>query len=83
MAPVGEHSEKPEEVRRRIERLFPGPYLELFARKPVDGWAMWGNEIPRDAIAAPIEAPASPAPDDLDIPDFLRRASPARVGGTP
>jgi N6-adenosine-specific RNA methylase IME4 len=47
MAPVGEHSEKPEEVRRRIERLFPGPYLELYGRKPVPGWTVWGNEIPR------------------------------------
>jgi N6-adenosine-specific RNA methylase IME4 len=27
IAPVGEHSAKPEEMRRRIERLFPGPYL--------------------------------------------------------
>jgi N6-adenosine-specific RNA methylase IME4 len=33
MAPVGRHSEKPEEVRKRIERLVPGPRLELFARK--------------------------------------------------
>jgi N6-adenosine-specific RNA methylase IME4 len=47
LAPVGEHSAKPEEVRRRIERLFAGPYLELFARRPVDGWTVWGNEIPR------------------------------------
>jgi N6-adenosine-specific RNA methylase IME4 len=52
MAPVGEHSEKPEEVRRRIERLFPGPYLELYGRKPVPGWTVWGNEIPRDGLAA-------------------------------
>jgi N6-adenosine-specific RNA methylase IME4 len=49
-APVGEHSAKPEEVRRRIERLVDGPYLELYARKPVDGWTCWGNEIRRDAI---------------------------------
>jgi N6-adenosine-specific RNA methylase IME4 len=47
MAPVGEHSAKPEEVRRRIERLFPGPYLELYGRKLVPGWTVWGNEIPR------------------------------------
>jgi N6-adenosine-specific RNA methylase IME4 len=46
-APVGEHSAKPEEVRCRIERVFPGPRLELFARRhPVDGWDTWGNEIP-------------------------------------
>jgi N6-adenosine-specific RNA methylase IME4 len=47
MAPAGKHSEKPEEVRRRIERLFPGPYLELFGRKQVTGWTVWGNEIKR------------------------------------
>ena len=38
MAPVGEHSVKPDEVYRRIERLYNGPYLELFARKPRKGW---------------------------------------------
>lgn len=45
IAPVGEHSEKPDEVYRRIERLYPGPYLELFARKPREHWATWGDEI--------------------------------------
>ena len=30
IAPQSKHSEKPEEVRRRIERLYAGPYLELF-----------------------------------------------------
>lgn len=46
MAPIGAHSAKPEEVRRRIERLFPGPYLELYARRLAPGWTVWGNEIP-------------------------------------
>jgi N6-adenosine-specific RNA methylase IME4 len=45
-APVAAHSEKPEEVRRRIERLFPGPYLELYGRKLVPGWTVWGDEVP-------------------------------------
>ena len=45
IAPVAEHSAKPDEVYRRIERLYPGPYLELFARKPRAGWRTWGNEI--------------------------------------
>lgn len=44
-APVGEHSVKPEETRERIERLITGPYLELFARQPVPGWTVWGNEV--------------------------------------
>jgi N6-adenosine-specific RNA methylase IME4 len=46
LAPVGEHSVKPEEVRKRIERLYGGPYLELYARRDVSGWTTWGNELP-------------------------------------
>jgi N6-adenosine-specific RNA methylase IME4 len=29
-----------------IERLYPNvPKLEMFARKPRDGWDVWGNEV--------------------------------------
>ncbi len=43
----GRHSEKPEEVRARIERMFPTQRkIELFARVSVDGWDVWGNECP-------------------------------------
>ncbi len=52
LAPVGAHSVKPEETRRRIERLRIGPYLELFARQPVPGWTVWGNEVAPLAEAA-------------------------------
>jgi N6-adenosine-specific RNA methylase IME4 len=45
VAPVREHSRKPEQMRADIERLFPGPYIELFAREAAPGWASWGNEI--------------------------------------
>ncbi len=48
MAPVGEHSVKPEEVRARIERLVDGPYLEMFGRESVPGWTVYGNEISRE-----------------------------------
>lgn len=41
----GPHSEKPEETRARIVRASPGPYLELFGRKPVTNWAVWGNQL--------------------------------------
>ena len=45
-APRGRHSEKPEQVAAIIERLFPNvPKIELFARRPRAGWAVWGNEI--------------------------------------
>lgn len=39
-----EHSRKPEEMRTMIARVSPGPYLEVFARRPVVGWDTWGNE---------------------------------------
>lgn len=44
----GKHSSKPERVRHFIERASPGPYLELFGRAAVRGWAVWGNEVSRD-----------------------------------
>lgn len=47
-APVQEHSHKPEEQYAIIERLSPGPYLELFARRRRPGWDVWGNEVDRD-----------------------------------
>lgn len=39
------HSEKPEEFRHLIERMYPGKWVELFARKKIDGWDTWGNEV--------------------------------------
>jgi N6-adenosine-specific RNA methylase IME4 len=46
MAPVREHSRKPEEFRDRVER-YVGPDVricELFARSTRENWASWGNE---------------------------------------
>jgi len=43
------HSKKPEEVRKRIEELFPNTYkIELFARQKAEGWNVWGNEVESD-----------------------------------
>lgn len=39
-----EHSRKPDEVFRRIERLAHGPYLELFGRETRPNWDTWGSE---------------------------------------
>lgn len=39
-----EHSRKPEELYDIVEACSPGPYLELFARYPRDGWTPWGAE---------------------------------------
>lgn len=47
-APQQEHSHKPEEVHDVVERLSPGPYLELFARRSRPGWDIWGNEVESD-----------------------------------
>lgn len=44
----GAHSSKPEQVRDAIEKVSPGPRLELFARRVSPGWTSWGNEIDRD-----------------------------------
>lgn len=41
----GKHSEKPEEFRAIIDKLYPyGRRIELFARHKVDNWSSWGNE---------------------------------------
>jgi N6-adenosine-specific RNA methylase IME4 len=45
IAPRREHSRKPDEARERIEQLFAGPYLELFARDSRPGWDSWGAEV--------------------------------------
>lgn len=39
-----EHSRKPDELYPLIEACSPGPRLELFARYPREGWAVWGDE---------------------------------------
>lgn len=38
------HSAKPEEFYAMVERVSPGPYLEMFARRPRLGWDQWGDE---------------------------------------
>lgn len=45
LAPLREHSRKPDEQYERIERLVDGPYIELFARQRHEGWDAWGNEV--------------------------------------
>lgn len=58
IAPRKHHSAKPEEQYNRIERLFPGPYLELFGRHTRPGWTTLGNDIDgkdiREALAEMI-----------------------------
>ena len=55
IAPMTRHSEKPDEVQDRIERLVDGPYCELFARRRRPGWCCLGQELDgldiRDSLA--------------------------------
>lgn len=44
-APRGRHSAKPAEAYAAIERVSPGPRLEMFAREPRSGWTVFGNEV--------------------------------------
>jgi N6-adenosine-specific RNA methylase IME4 len=58
ITPIGAHSAKPEEVRKRIEELtgyIPG--LELFARPParVPGWIKLGGEIDNEDIRVMLQ----------------------------
>lgn len=43
---VGRHSEKPAEIRNRIDSMYHHFHrIELFARQEAVGWDCWGNEV--------------------------------------
>ena len=70
-APLQDHSHKPEEMYEVIERVSPGPYLELFARRHRHGWDSWGNEIDSD-----IYIPDYPVPmysEEAILPEGVPR----------
>jgi len=49
MSQVQEHSRKPSIVREKIVQLMGDlPRIELFARRKVEGWDCWGNEVDSD-----------------------------------
>ena len=51
--PRTKHSVKPPPVRQAIEKVSPGPRLELYGRQLVEGWTVYGDEVlsPRKARA--------------------------------
>lgn len=66
-APVLEHSRKPDELYAVVERVSPGPYLELFARRrppSTRGWFVWGNEIDSDVCIPGYPVPQYRDPDN-------------------
>ena len=52
VAPIREHSRKPDDAHAMCEALFDGPYLELFARAPRENWTVWGNQTDKFGAAA-------------------------------
>jgi N6-adenosine-specific RNA methylase IME4 len=42
--PRGAHAVKPEAFLDMVERVSPGPYLEMFARRARFGWDYWGDQ---------------------------------------
>jgi N6-adenosine-specific RNA methylase IME4 len=56
LAPRREHSRKPVEVYRRIERYCVGPRLDLFPRERREGWVVYGDQ------STLFDAPAVDAP---------------------
>ena len=45
LAPVREHSRKPDEAYESIERYCDGPRLELFPGQPRAAWTQWGTPL--------------------------------------
>lgn len=51
MAPIGEHSAKPAEIREALEKLYGDvKRIELFSRSDAPGWDHWGNEAPSNSV---------------------------------
>jgi N6-adenosine-specific RNA methylase IME4 len=59
IAPVQDHSHKPEEVYAVAERLSQPRRLEMFARRRRAGWDSWGDQVDSDLII-----PGFPVPSD-------------------
>jgi N6-adenosine-specific RNA methylase IME4 len=61
IAPIREHSRKPEEIYSHIERFCARPRLDLFARQHREGWVVYGDQASR----FDFEGPRQRAPLEL------------------
>lgn len=52
VAPVAQHSAKPEAMQDHLEAMWPWAKrrLELFARRKRPGWDAWGNQVPNPTL---------------------------------
>lgn len=57
------HSRKPAVIRQLVEKVSPGPYLELYGREepPGPAWTVYGNQVER-GLPFPEEPPSEEAP---------------------
>lgn len=58
--PRGEHSDKPDEIRRLIEKVSPPAYFELFGRRPVHNWVVYGNQIDKNLFYQSVDDSSVP-----------------------
>lgn len=42
---AGKHSVKPDEFYRIVDKMSPSPKIDMFARREIKGWDVWGDEI--------------------------------------
>ena len=84
-APVTEHSRKPAEQFAIIERVSPGPYLELFARRRPESnqpWAVWGDQVASDIRIPGFAVPRySERAREADTMPLRTQADDAASGG--
>lgn len=83
MAPIGEHSVKPAEIREALEKLYGDvKRIELFSRSDAPGWDHWGDEAPSNSVELRHGVAIIPANDNPPSKmDRLSRIASEMAGG--
>lgn len=83
MAPIGEHSAKPSEIREALEKLYGDvKRIELFSRSDAPGWDHWGDEAPSNSVELRPGVAIIPANDNLPSKmDKLSKIAAEMAGG--